>query len=65
MYVPDNYDAFERHEADQEAQLERCPKCAYCGEPIQEDYLFDIDGELYHEDCAKELFRKDTENYER
>ena len=65
MYVPDNYDAFERHEAGQEARLARCPKCAYCDELIQEECLFDIDGILYHESCAEELFRKDTENYER
>ena len=63
MRVPDNYDAFLQKEAEEEAWLRRCPICEYCGEPIQDEFLFDIDGCLYHEDCAGELFRKDTDNY--
>ena len=65
MYVPDNYDAYERHEAEQEAWLKKRPICEKCGEPIQDDYLFDVDGDLYCEDCMKDLYRKDAENYER
>ena len=65
MYVPDNYDAYERYEAEQEMRLSRCPICAYCEEPIQEEYLFKVDGNLDHESCAEELFREKTEFYER
>lgn len=63
LSIPDNLDAFNRHEARQEAQLARMPKCEKCGDYIQDDDLFDIDGVLYHEDCAVDLFRKSTENY--
>ena len=62
-YVPDNLDAFNRHQATQEAQLARMPVCEHCREPIQDDDLFDIGDVLYHEDCARDLFRRSTENY--
>lgn len=53
----------DRHDAEQQAELDRLPKCSYCNEPIQEEKLFDIEGELYCEEHAFELFRKDTEDY--
>lgn len=65
MYVPDNYDAFERHQAEQEAWLESRPICIECKEPIQDDFLYDINGDLYCEKCMKNEFRQSTDNYER
>ena len=65
MPVPDNYDAFVAHEAEQEAWLKKRPICEHCDKPIQDEYLFEIGYELYCEKCMKELFRKDTEDYER
>lgn len=64
MYVPDNYDAYERYEAEQEMRLSRSPKCAECGEPIQDEYLYVIDDELFCESCMYDLFRRNTEDYE-
>jgi formylmethanofuran dehydrogenase subunit E len=64
MYVPDNYDAFRRHDAETEEWLSKRPICEYCDEPIQDEFLYDIDGTLYCEECMKELFRRDSENYE-
>lgn len=64
MYVPDNYDAFERYADQQERTLDKLPKCCYCGEAIQDECLIDIDGELYHEDCFNDNFRKATSDYE-
>ena len=64
MRVPDNYDAYRQHEAEQEAWLKRLPICEECNEPIQEDVLYDIDGTLYCEKCMKNLFRKWTDDYE-
>lgn len=63
-YVPDNYDAFERHEAAQEARLAKRPKCAYCKHPIQDEFLYVINEELYCEECLNDLFRESTEDYE-
>ena len=65
MYVPDNYDFYLTREAEEERWLESRPKCEKCGEPIQEDDLFDIDGVIYCEECMHDLFKKKTENYVR
>jgi hypothetical protein len=63
VYTDDPIADFHRHDAEQQAELDRLPKCSYCNEPIQEEKLFDIEGELYCEEHAFELFRKDTEDY--
>ena len=63
-YVPDNYDAFLQHEAEQEAWLSKRPICEHCEEPIQDDHLYDIEGLLYCEKCAREIFRRWTDEYE-
>ena len=42
---------FERWDAAREAELAKLPKCCECGEPIQTDCYFEIDGDLYCEDC--------------
>ena len=63
MVIPDNYSQWERHEAEQEARLAKRPVCSYCDEPIQDDDLWDINGELYHTECAEREFKKQTEDY--
>ena len=65
MNVPDNYDAYMLHEAEQEAKLAKLPICEYCKEPIQDDYLYEIGGTIYCEECMKDSFRHSTEDYER
>lgn len=65
MPVPDYNDLYRAYEREQEKALERLPKCAYCKQPIQDDYLFDVDGVLYHEECANDLYKRSRENYER
>ena len=37
MYVPDNYDQYRQHEAEQEAELSKFPVCYECGEHILDD----------------------------
>lgn len=39
------------------------PQCDFCGKHIQDDYVYDIDNELYCEDCMKSHFRKPIEKY--
>lgn len=65
MYCPDNYDLYRQHEAEQEAWLEKRPKCSVCGEHIQDDTLYDIDGGLYCERCLNNEFMHSTETYMR
>ena len=63
MNVPDNYDMWEAHEARMEAMADSYPICSHCGERITDERLFDIDGELYHQECAVKEFCKWTEDY--
>jgi hypothetical protein len=49
--LPDNYDLWKSHEEEREAEAEKCPECAYCGEKIFDAFAFYIDGEWYHKDC--------------
>ncbi len=63
MPLPDNYDLWCRHEDELEAELERCPVCCECDEHIQDEACWDINGDLYCEECAKDKFRKWTEDY--
>ena len=65
MYIPDNYDLFEQHEAEQQDRLDKLPTCICCGEPIQDEYCYEIDDELYCEKCMNDEYRKPTEDYER
>ena len=51
------------YEAQRERMLDRYPVCAHCGEPITDERLFDVDGELYHVSCAEGEFQKWTEDY--
>ena len=59
----DNYELWERREMELERKLARCPVCCYCGHPIQDENLFDINGALFHEYCAMGEFLKWTEDY--
>jgi formylmethanofuran dehydrogenase subunit E len=53
----------ERYMAEQEEELKKLPVCDYCNEPIQDDYLFDLEGDIVCESCMNKHFRKHTEDY--
>lgn len=52
-----------RYDAEQQAELDRLPKCVYCEEPIQDDSYFDINDEPCCYDCLIEYHRKWTDDY--
>lgn len=54
---------FQRHEAEQERELNKRPVCYECDEPIQEDECYEINGELICPKCLKENHRKFTDDY--
>ena len=60
MRLPDNYDLWARHDAEQEASLELLPICDICEEPIQEEHCYQINDEIICEHCMVEYFRKET-----
>lgn len=63
MYLKDNADLFAEYDAEQEEERKRLPECDECEEEITDEYLYDIDGVLYCEECMKKLFKKPVENY--
>lgn len=61
MFCVDPYTDFVQHDKEQQAGLEKRPKCEYCGKHIQDDDLFYINGEIICEDCLNDNFRHDVE----
>ena len=57
-YVPDNYDLFRMHEAEQERQLAKLPRCCSCDSPITDEYGYKIEGDLLCWNCAEEWLRE-------
>ena len=49
---------FAFHDRQQEEALNKRPVCCYCGEPIQDDFCYEINGDLICEDCLDMHFRK-------
>lgn len=62
--TPDNYSAYQAHEAEQERQLARLPVCDNCGDPIQGDCYYLIDDNIYCPECLDKLFRKWVDDYD-
>ena len=63
MYYTDNpLSDFARHDAEQQAQLDKLPKCSECGYPIQEEYCWEMNGEYICERCLKDNHRVSTED---
>jgi formylmethanofuran dehydrogenase subunit E len=58
--IPDVYYLWEAQDIAQARRLARLPQCECCGEPIQGEYLFEINDAYYCEDCAKDEFRKEN-----
>lgn len=58
---------FNRHDAERERRLIRFPVCACCDERIQDDDLYDFDGELVCPECLPDWltdnYKKRTVNY--
>lgn len=58
MNIPDNLDMFEAHDAEQEASLEKLPKCIKCKNPIQqEDAVLTANGFIC-DVCLEDLRRE-------
>ena len=53
---------FDRYDRQQERQLENLPLCESCGERIQDEDYYDVDGEILCEECMKRKYRRKTED---
>lgn len=54
---------FDTWEREREAELKRLPKCGKCENPIQDDFYYDIDGDILCEDCLNDLYKHPVEMY--
>lgn len=54
---------FDRHEAEQERELKKLPKCCECDNPIQSEECYEINDELICPECLKDNHRKWVEDY--
>lgn len=61
--LPEPHQFWDAHCAEQEHQAKKLPRCCACKDPIYDEYLWEIDGDIYCEDCATEHFRKDTDRF--
>ena len=55
-------EALDRREAEEQRWLDSLPKCCECGEPIQDEYLYNFHGDYYCEECMND-FKECTENH--
>lgn len=62
MWSDDPVADFLRHDAEQEAMLDRLPRCCHCGHPIQDDICYKINDEIYCEECHNDEFRVWTDD---
>lgn len=54
---------FNYHERQQQAALDRLPRCSECGQPIQSDYFYEFENENICEECLKYNHRKNVEDF--
>ena len=61
FYSDDPAADFAAYDREQERLLERRPVCRKCGEHIQDEHYFYIEGNIWCEDCMVEEFRRSVE----
>lgn len=54
MYVPDNYDLWEKHDREMQEEMDRLPVCGWCGEPIQDEECYKIGNKVVCVHCMEE-----------
>lgn len=52
------------HDNEAEAWLQSRPVCVRCGEHIQDEDLYDLDGDYYCEDCANDWLKEHRRSVE-
>lgn len=63
MYVPDNLDQFNAYSEQQETALAKLPECSECGQPIQDEFCFEINDELICNRCMRDNHRKAVDDF--
>ena len=63
QFTADPYTDFLRHDAAEDRYLRMLPICIGCGQRIDEEYFWNINGATYHEGCAAEVYRESLDDY--
>lgn len=58
----DNYDLFDKHDAEKEEELKKLPICKACEEPIQTEYCYGNNGRYICEHCLNEYYKHSVED---
>lgn len=58
FYTDDPLADFARHDAEQEAQLDKLPECSECGEHIQDEEAYYINSEWICLNCMESYKRE-------
>lgn len=61
-YIPDPTEMFAMHDAELARRAKKFPQCSCCGEHIQDDTFYNIEGTYICERCIED-FIVDTEDY--
>ena len=64
IYTDDPVRDFEEHDREEQEWLERRPICDICGEHIQDEHFYIIEGDYICPECL-EGYKVRTEDYER
>lgn len=62
-YSDDPARDFAAWDMEQEQGLSRLPVCDKCGDPIQDDFYWEINGEILCEGCMNTLYRNYTDDF--
>lgn len=54
---------FLRYDRECERQRDKLPRCSICNEPIEDEYCFEIRGDLICEGCLEAHYRRDTSDF--
>lgn len=60
-WTDDPLNDFHRHDAEQQNELDKLPKCDICDRPIQDDHYYQINGDNVCPECLDNHFRKDVD----
>lgn len=51
------------YDMERQKELDSLPKCDICGEPIQDEDLYDLEGTLVCEECLNREYKKPVDDY--